>query len=202
MVHREIMSQFDILEAFKKELWDLENHWYLFLDLYGHEHKERRREVLFPSHPLLFDTVKLRLHDHVLLSISRLLDPEKTCGKHNLSLKTLISAYKPFSLEASEVIESAQTDISTNFTKIKTHRNKRISHNDLTNKLNFNLKTIPIREIELIIDSLELLFNTISIDKRNRSHEFFPRKLDDNYKAGHLLDILEAGRKALGLDVR
>ncbi|EOX3483866.1 hypothetical protein ACPFUU_003463, partial [Vibrio cholerae] len=201
-VHREIMSQFDILEAFKKELWDLENHWYLFLDLYGHEHKKRRREVLFPSHPLLFDTIKLRLHDHVLLIISRLLDPEKTCGKHNLSLKTLISTYKPFSSEALEVIENAQSDILANFTKIKTHRNKRISHNDLTNKLNFDLPTIPIKEIESVIDSLELVFNTISIDKRNRSHEFFPRNLDDNYKAGHLLDILEAGRKALGLDVR
>ncbi|HGS5292586.1 TPA: hypothetical protein ACMDR2_001539 [Vibrio cholerae] len=195
------MSQFDILEAFKRELWDLENHWYLFLDLYGHEHKERRREVLFPSYPLLFDTVKLRLHDHVLLIISRLLDPEKTCGKDNLSLEKLISAYKPFSLEASEIIESAQYDISANSTKIKTHRNKRISHNDLTNKLNFDLQTVPIKEIELIIDSLELVFNTISIDKRNRSHEFFPRNLDDNYKAGHLLDILEAGRKSLGLDV-
>lgn len=33
MVHREVMNQFDIVEAFKKELWDLENHWYLFLDL-------------------------------------------------------------------------------------------------------------------------------------------------------------------------
>ncbi|WP_072055704.1 AbiU2 domain-containing protein [Aliivibrio fischeri] len=193
------MSQFDILEAFKKELWDLENHWYLFIDLYGHQDKERRREVLMPSHPLLFDTIKRRLHDHVLLVISRLLDPEKTCGKDNLSLQTLISEYEPFSAEAGKAIERAKTEITSNFSKIKVHRNKRISHNDLGNKLNSDLPIIQIKEIESIIDDLELVFNTISIEKRNRHHEFFPRNLDENYKADHLLDILEAGRKALSL---
>ncbi|RYV01971.1 hypothetical protein SOPP22_11970 [Shewanella sp. OPT22] len=193
------MSQFAVLDAFKKELWDLENHWFLFIDLYGNKHREKRRSVLLPSHPLLFDVIKLRLHDHAQLIISRLLDPAKTYGKDNLSLKTLIATYSPFSDEVQTKIDDALTEIQTNFANIKQHRNKRISHNDLNNKLDYDLPAVKITEIDLVIDKLELIFNLISVDKRNRNHEFFPRNIDEEFKAEHLLKILEAGRETLGL---
>lgn len=199
MVQGVYMAQFAVLDAFKEELWDLERHWFLFVDLYGNKHREKRRSVLFPSHPLLFDVIKLRLHDHVQLIISRLLDPAKTCGKDNLSLKTLIATYSPFSAEAQTKIDNTLIEIQANFANIKQHRNKRISHSDLNNKLNHELPTVKIKEIKLVIDNLELIFNLISVDKRNRSHEFFPQEVGENYKAEHLLKILEAGRKSLGL---
>lgn len=193
------MSQFAVLDAFKKELWELEKHWFLFIDLYGHKHKEKRRSILFPSHPLLFDVMKLRLHDHAQLIISRLLDPAKTCGQDNLSLNTLIATYSPFSTEVQTKISEAMAEIKTNFTSIKQHRNKRISHNDLENKLNFDLPSVKVNEIEVVIYNLELIFNLISVDKRDRSNEFFPRNIDEECKAEHLIKILEAGRESLGL---
>ena len=193
------MSQFAVLDAFKKELWDLENHYFLFIDLYGDRYKEKRRNILFPSHPLLFEVMKLRLHYHEQLIISRLLDPAKTCGKDNLSLKTLIATYSPFSPEVQTKINEALLAIEDNFISIKQHRNKRISHNDLSHKLDFKLPSVKVKEIELVIDNLELIFNQISVEKRKRCHEFFPRNIDEEYKAEHLLKILEAGRESLGL---
>jgi hypothetical protein len=201
MVQGVNMSQFAVLDVFKKELCDLEMHYFLFIDLYGDKHRKKRRSILFPSHPLLFDVMKLRLHDHVQLIISRLLDPAKTCGKDNLSLKTLIDTYSPYPAEVDVKINEAFEAIQTNFKSIKIHRNKRISHNDLNNKLEFDLPSVKVSEIELVIDNLELIFNLISVDKRKRSHEFFPRNIDEEYKAEHLLEILEARRESLGLPI-
>ena len=41
-----------LLEAFKKELCDLENHWFLFVGFFDGIDRDTRREILYPSSPL------------------------------------------------------------------------------------------------------------------------------------------------------
>jgi hypothetical protein len=50
--------QVKLLDVFKRELWDLNNHWFLFKDLYGNHNRVARRNVVNPSSPMLFDLVK------------------------------------------------------------------------------------------------------------------------------------------------
>ncbi|MEI8640193.1 hypothetical protein P4S68_00065 [Pseudoalteromonas sp. Hal099] len=129
----------ELLEAFKKELWDIENHWFLFIGFFDEVDKNTRREVLYPSSPMFFDLVKLRFHDHIVMQLAKLLDPKETgrgeSAKTNLSFKRLLHDLAPFSVEVKKELDECLETIETNAESIIVHRKKRIAHNDLENKL-------------------------------------------------------------------
>lgn len=79
--------------------------------------------------PLFFGVVQQQLWDSVMLGISRLTDPPISAGKKTLSVRAL-----PLLIDDGYLREKVETAISTardaaEFTR--THRNKRIAHNDL-----------------------------------------------------------------------
>ena len=193
----------ELLEAFKKELWDIENHWFLFIGFFDEVEKNTRREILYPSSPMFFDLVKLRFHDHIVMQLAKLLDPKETgrgqYAKTNLSFNRLLYDLAPFSEEVQKELDECLVTIEANAESIIVHRKKRIAHNDLENKLDRQLPELEISKIATVIDTLEHAFNLISVAKRGRSYKFFPVNVTDEMKPEHLVQIITEGRSSLGI---
>lgn len=193
----------ELLEAFKKELWDIENHWFLFIGLFDEIDKNTRREVLYPSSPLFFDLVRSRFHDHIVMQLAKLLDPKETgrgqFAKTNLSFKRLLHDLAPFSVEVQNELDQCLITIHANSSSILEHRKKRIAHNDLENKLDRQLPQLEIQKIATVIETLEDAFNLMSVAKRGRSYRFFPVNVTDEMKPEHLVKIIAEGRLSLGI---
>jgi len=196
-------NKIEMLEAFKKELLDLENHWFLFIGFYDSIDRTTRREVLYPSSPMFFDLVKLRFHDHIVMQLAKLLDPKETGrgqnAKTNLSIKRLLHDLAPFPDDIQTQLDQCMAIIEENSDAIVIHRRKRIAHNDLENKLDRQLPKLEISKIATVIDTIEHAFNLISVSKRGRSHQFFPTNLPDEMKPEHLVKIITQGRSSLGI---
>ena len=192
-----------LLDAFKKELWDIEQHWYLFIGLFDKPSRELRREKIYPSSPLLFDLIKLRFHDHIVLQLAKLLDPKETGnprhGNTNLSLARLLHDLGPFPEDVQIQLDECVVAIDENKGPILEHRKKRIAHNDLANKLDRDLPNIKIAQITTILNNLETALNLMSSFKRGRVHQFFPDKVSDDMNPEHLIEIICAGRESLGV---
>ncbi len=135
------------------------------------------------------------------MQLAKLLDPKETGtgkgAKTNLSLNRLQHDLKPFSEETNIKLQEYLNEINKNSESILEHRKKRIAHNDLENKLDYQLPSVEIRKIRIIIDVLEDAFNLISINKTGRDYKFLPIKATDNDKPEYLVKILTHGRSIL-----
>ena len=193
----------ELLEAFKKELCDIENHWFLFIGFFDEVEKNTRREILYPSSPMFFNLVKLRFHDHIVMQLAKLLDPKETGGakslKTNLSFKRLLHDLAPFSEDIQKELYECLATIEKNAESIIKQRQKRIAHNDLENKLNRKLPELEISKIATVLDTLEHAFNLMSVAQRGRSYKFFPVNVTDEMKPEHLVKIITEGRSSLGI---
>lgn len=175
----------------------------MFIGLFDKPSRELRREKIYPSSPLLFDLIKLRFHDHIVLQLAKLLDPKETgnpkYGNTNLSLARLLHDLGPFPEDVQTQLDECVVAIDENKGPILEHRKKRIAHNDLANKLDRDLPNIKIAQITTILNNLETALNLMSSFKRGRVHQFFPDKVSDDMNPEHLIEIICAGRESLGV---
>lgn len=86
-------------------------------------------QLLNDSAPTFFGILQAQLWDGVMLGISRLTDPPVSAGKKTLSIKAIPPLVSD--LNARARVEAAIDTASTNAEFTRTHRNKRIAHNDL-----------------------------------------------------------------------
>lgn len=85
--------------------------------------------TLNESAPTFFKVVQAQLWDGVILGISRLTDPPYSCGSENLSIKSIPPLISDLIVQ--NEVNNAINEAVLNSTFSRTHRNKRIAHNDL-----------------------------------------------------------------------
>ncbi|WP_137886797.1 hypothetical protein [Pseudomonas sp. 2FE] len=183
----------EIFNAIAEEVSYINLHWKYLTELFIDGPGERKQEILNRASPIFFDFAFHLFYDHVILKSAKLADPAIQAGSENLSIHNLISKLEPIPQEISSDIQKHLDQITSNLTSIKSHRNKRIAHNDLEARLaKQQLPQVNETEISSVINGLGELLNAISL------HYFgFSR----NYKASvtascepsHLLNILKSG---------
>jgi hypothetical protein len=118
----------------QNELFTIIARWRTFVDLYG---TESHVVLLNKTAPLFFHIVQDIFVDNIILSIQRLLDPAKPAGKQTLSIAHMIDHLAqsgPATLYSE--VQDLYSHICSNAARLKTIRDKRLAHNDLSEKRN------------------------------------------------------------------
>lgn len=162
-----------IFNAISFEVISLNLHWkYLsgvLLDAPG----ERKWDVLSSTAPQFFDLTLHLFYDHILLKSAKLVDPEKIRGDENLSIANLLSKIPNISHEVQAKIDATFGTLKTNISSIKTHRNKRIAHNDLNTKLkNSSLPQIQESEFIAVLHGFNDLLNLLQKELCGDTRDF------------------------------
>lgn len=120
--------------------------WYYlstYVELYDHPNPHRA-EVIDATAPAFFIIVQASLGENILLRIARLLDPQKSCGKSNLSFEQLFQANDSIQ-PAYEMFEKSATEWKNGkYSSLKDYRHKTLAHNDLELKLNNSIRNLPL----------------------------------------------------------
>lgn len=134
--HEEVRAQ--CMEAMGNELGamycDLNSHlldilllWKQYEALFGVDEETVR--VLNDAAPTFFGVVQVQLWDGVMLGISRLTDPPVSAGNKTLTIRAIPKLVRDRGVRAK--VESAINIALSEAEFTRTHRNKRIAHNDL-----------------------------------------------------------------------
>jgi hypothetical protein len=148
-----------------QEVAQLHSTWKVFSQLYTVG--EERVALLRRTAPKFFGIIQRVLLDSIILSISRLTDPDRSAGRDNLSLMRLvthISAEHDADLydRASQALE----DLSNHCAPFRPHRNQRIAHIDLNTALHPNPAPLPAfdgQRIQIALEKIAELMNMIEL---------------------------------------
>jgi hypothetical protein len=148
-------------EALQDEVIWLHAKWIVFRQLFGTS--EERIDLLNDFGPDLFQIVYDGLLNDVLLTMSRLIDPARTLGKHNLSLAQMTSmiaaaGHKDLLME----LKTLETQVNVGFAPFKDLRNRRIAHNDLGTALRYHQQPLPDITRQMIEDILKTIRDYMS----------------------------------------
>ena len=153
----------ELLQAISEELGELHLKWLLFSQLYESEDVVN---LLTESAPTFFGTCQSVFLDNIILSISRLTDPPKTCGKENLTLERILdsidSSFKDLRAELQEILKVVKDSCLF----IKNHRDRRIAHSDLKTYFQDHpepLLGITKEEIEKALLGLRTFVNKVEL---------------------------------------
>jgi hypothetical protein len=157
---REVM---EVYEPLYQEVCWLHAKWKIFRQLYaaGTENVN----LMNASAPTFFRMFQNVSMNDILLTISRLTDPERTFRTDNLSLEQLVRrvdavAHPGLSAELLQILAVAINECSF----ARTVRHKRIAHNDLLLKIKANVEPLPrvnVEKIEAAIGAIRRVMNRI-----------------------------------------
>lgn len=187
-------SQEEIFNHISQELVDIGLHVKYLYGIFIDRPKERKREVLDKASPIFFNLAFHLFYNHILMSLSKLIDPPRQGGNENLSIKNLIEKLQPLPSSISSDVDAMMSQIEQALgNSIKQHRNKRIAHNDLKTKLQAGqLPRATEKDLYLSIEGFEKLMNILS------KHYFnFERDYDSNVSYNNtpsvLIEIIRRG---------
>lgn len=134
--------------------------WKQYEQLFGVD--EATVRLLNGAAPLFFSVVQAQLWDSVMLGISRLTDPPLSAGKKTLSIRALPPLISDGGVRSR--VEAAIHSAINAAEFARTHRNKRIAHNDLVHIMDRAANPLPAANrqsfkacLNLICQVLELL---------------------------------------------
>ncbi|MEB2187689.1 hypothetical protein VDS18_17610 [Xanthomonas campestris pv. campestris] len=142
-----------------KDLLYLSVKWHEYRVLYG---DERSVDLLNRTAGHLFKVVQDVLWDDILLHITRLVSPEKSMGKSNLTLLALPALIDDPELSC-QILQAVEKCKSTCAFTVS-HRNKRLAHHDLAMALSNSEKDldgISRSQIDSVIDEMGRIANLI-----------------------------------------
>ncbi|MBP6446501.1 MAG: hypothetical protein KA341_06825 [Saprospiraceae bacterium] len=148
------------LEALLNEILILHKRFEIYKDLFGTN--EEYVSLLNKTSGTFFYLVQSGFMENIILSISRLSDPEEMNGYKNLSLKGLISL-----IDNENLINELNLQVKWYTTKttefLKAWRSKKVAHLDFDTAMSkAKLKNdITIQNLELAISSVRQFYNTI-----------------------------------------
>ncbi|MDA3917643.1 MAG: hypothetical protein PF690_11815 [Deltaproteobacteria bacterium] len=119
-------------------------------------------KILNNASPTPFKLIKESLATDIMMSIFRLLDPEKSCGKENLSVAFLKNGFSMCSIQGLNEIFEKLMSLKK---QVEPYRHKILAHNDLkkvvspatATKTNFPWNTLQ-EIINLLCASLNLIY--------------------------------------------
>lgn len=186
-------AQEEIFNEIAEEVCNINLHWKYLTELFIDGPGERKQEILNQASPIFFDFAFHLFYDHILLRSAKLSDPAKQAGSENLSIHNLIEKLEPIPQEISSDIQKHIKQITDNLASIKSHRNKRIAHNDLEAKLSrLKLPQVNEAEISSVINGLEDLLNVISRQYFGFTRDY-KASVPNNCEPSHLLAVLKSG---------
>jgi len=188
----------ELTEAFEKtqnELVHLHRRWILYVQLFGTNH--HRIDIINKTAPDVLVEFQWLTLDHLILSLSKLTDPETTCGKLNLSFNYLIRKTEELgNKKLAEALTEILIQLELAVKKFRLIRNKRIAHNDLVVALESHDSPLPGVSRAEITAALKLagnFLNLIELDYRNSQTFYDMTRLGLKSDARALLIWLQKG---------
>lgn len=187
-------SQEKIFNHIAQELVDIKLHMKYLNGIFIDHPGERKRAVLDMASPIFFHLTFHLFYNHILLSLSKLIDPPEQRGSENLSIKNLIKKLQPLPSSISSDVDALMNQIEQALgNAIKQHRNKRIAHNDLDTKLQAGqLPRVTENDLYLSIQGFEKLMNIISKHYFNRERDYESNVSHSNTPST-LIEIIRRG---------
>jgi hypothetical protein len=152
------------LEKIEMEVISIKFYWKYLNELLIGRNPKDRQDLLDASAHKFFSICLDAFYNQTLLVIARLCDPEKSCGKENLSIPNLIECLPSKSEWLQGEINSFNSVVKNLYDAvIQPIRHKKIAHNDLYVKLETASLELPKHgEIEALIKAMEKICSSIS----------------------------------------
>jgi hypothetical protein len=153
---------------------------------------QERVELMNETGPALAYNIERLFLQSVVSGIARLIDPEKSIGRSNLTIKSLP---KHCSTACTLAIEPLIKRIETDFAKLKEVRNKILAHNDyeLATEKSAPLNYGTRAEITQLLKTIHSIFEAIEGHYFNSSFALLPLGNEDSFAHLH---FLQRGRAA------
>jgi len=183
----------ELFDPLVDEVVWLNYRWDTYHKLFGQGPK--RTELLNETAPAFFQIVHDALFLDVVMAVSRLADPPKSCGRENLSIQRLQNELA----EHCDAGLCSQFDLLverflTNSSPFKTIRHRQIAHSDLPTALNINTDPLPGISRKLIKDALHELASVLNfLNGELRDTEVAFSFVDDRFGAEDVVHCLELG---------
>ncbi len=149
-------------------------------------------QLLNDSAPTFFGILQAQLWDGVMLGISRLTDPPLSGGKKTLSIKAIPPLVSDLNVRAMVDAAIGKALADAEFTR--THRNKRIAHNDLVHIQDRTANPLPPasrQKIKAGLDSICAVLEVLNGHYR-KSTMFYDDIIYDG-GAGSVVSLLRDG---------
>ncbi len=175
-----------------KDIFWLGMKWHEYETLFG---DEGNFDLLHRTASYLFQIIDDTMWDDMILHLSRLVGPEKSLGKENLTVRRVPELIQDLSLksEIQSLVDSCQAHCSF----VTDHRNKRLAHYDLVvavQNLEASLTGVSRTEMRLAVESLQSIMQKIYAHYANVHFEFDTSLRTDN--AESLIRALERAERA------
>ena len=163
--------------------------WDEYVQLYGT--KRERVDLLNSTARLFFKVVHDVLWSDILLGIARLVDPQKTGGKENMTIRLLPNAVDPSISATVDCLTNRAVEASQFCTD---WRNRRIAHRDFAVVMGESSKPLEQTshaKVSEALRSIAAVLNAVEVHYQNSETHFTAFPHSDG--AGQLLYILDDG---------
>jgi hypothetical protein len=152
----------DELGSIYHELWNevawLHSKWDEYVELFGT--KPSRVKLLNEAAPLFFRTVEDSLWESILVHITRLTDPPRSCGKDNLSIQRLTNIVDD---EIKEILIAKIEEAKEKSNFCRDWRNRRIAHKDLGLVLDSQAEPLESASCAKVKDALQSIASVLNV---------------------------------------
>jgi len=162
------------LNAVNKQVIQLSYRWKIFCQLF--DSGQDNIELLNKSGSNVFELLQRLILDDAMISLSRLTDPEKSCGNENACIRNLLEKAKNH-LESDTVteVESLISKLDNHVLGIREYRKKALAHTDLEYALNvIALPSVTYEELEHAMETLQSIVNKIAYEAFQRTTQYDP----------------------------
>lgn len=159
------MASSDLESVFKAvngQVIQLSLRWKIFCQLF--DSGPENIKLLNKSGSNVFGLFQRLVLDDVMISLSRLTDPEKFSGNENASIRNVVAEARTF-LSANTIaeVEVLIKELDNHVLNVRTHRNKALAHSDLSHALNVSaLPSVTYDELEKAMKTLQEIVNKVS----------------------------------------
>jgi len=145
-----------LIDKINDELAHLHSVHLTFMKLYRGD--QETRDLIHDSDSAFFHDLLFVYLDYISISVSRLLDPEKSMGKWNLSLFTLASMTRDFGLDKAQDYKTRFTECKKKAYNFTEPRNQLVAHLDFDTNISSKGRCIP----SFITDEFNEFYETIA----------------------------------------
>ena len=153
-----------VLNAVNDQVIQLSFRWKIFCQLF--DSGPENVELLNKSGSNVFGLFQRLILDDVMISLSRLTDPDKSFGNDNASVRNIVTKAKAC-LPAATIaeVETLVSELDKHVLNIRKHRNKALAHADLGHALNVSaLPAVTYDELEKAMKILQEIVNVVALE--------------------------------------
>ena len=177
------------MKIIESEFIHLVTTWETYKELFS---KDENLKIINECCGSCFNTIQLSMNNDIIISLNRLLDPQKQGNNENLVLESLL---KEVDNSTKKNMENILQDIRDIVRKsdLKNIRNKMLAHSDKTTRVNFKDFTILLGYYNEIENSLKLIADYLNEYRKYESLEPVMYILPDdiNNHCSNLLYLLK-----------